>query len=238
MAHSGHYKPLHASSRTSGSRSWRPQSAVFAALPAPFGKGSEPDPSCPRGRLTPVDVYAVSTTAEWSCVMVAHTNRNGSVPGSRADVSAAGGHRTLAHVLEAASIPLEQTLIIRHTYNKDGLRSVRELTPELVRSYTRGQLREGGKFPADPPRWWVVFVKEPACKARLYTVYDNAGEIAAERTPVDRFYDLRDTDLLRKLRGKLLIQWTNDPINWAKSGATAWSFPVLEIAECPVIHCP
>ncbi len=29
------------------------------------------------------------------------------------------------------------------------------------------------------------------------------------------------------LRGRLLIQWTHDPINWVKYGEKAWSFPVL-----------
>lgn len=136
----------------------------------------------------------------------------------------------LGHILDAAGFPQEDTLVIRHTYKEDGLRAPDALTPEGVRDYTRGQLVRPGKFPAEPPRWWVVFVADVGRRARLYTVYDNAGEVAAERTPVDRFYDLRGTDVLGGLQGRLLIEWTKDTINWAKSGARAWSLPVLEVA--------
>lgn len=138
---------------------------------------------------------------------------------------------TLGHILDAAGFPQEDTLVIRHTYKEDGLRAPEALTPELVRTYTRGQLVRPGKFPADPPRWWVVFVAEPGRRARLYTVYDNAGEVAAERTPIDRFYDIHEANTLVGLQGRLLIEWTKDTINWTKSGTTAWSLPILELAE-------
>lgn len=152
--------------------------------------------------------------------------------------SGPGFELTLGHILDAARIAPEDVLVIRHTYKEDGLRNVGSLTPDAVQTYTRGQLVKPGKFPQNPPRWWLVFMAESGRRSRPYTVYENAGEVAAERTAIDRFYDLRETDVLTSLRRRLLIEWTKDTINWAKLGPRAWSLPVLEIADPTVVEFP
>lgn len=135
--------------------------------------------------------------------------------------------RYLGQVLEDADFVPEDILVIRHAYKADGLRSAADVTPDAVRDYTRGQLITGGKFPGDPPRWWLVFTPEPGNRGRLYTVYENAGEVAAERTDIDRFYDLRETDILVGLHDRLVVEWGRDPINWVKNGLKAWMLPVV-----------
>ncbi|WP_313025343.1 GIY-YIG nuclease family protein [Mobilicoccus sp.] len=151
---------------------------------------------------------------------------------------ASGFELTLGHVLDAAQISPDDVLVIRHTYKEDGLRNAGALTPEVMRIYTRGQLVKPGKFPQNPPCWWVVFMAESGRRSRLFTVYENAGEVEAERTAVDRFYDLRETNLLDSLRRRLLVEWTKDTINWAKTGPRAWPLPVLEIADPSVVEFP
>jgi len=136
--------------------------------------------------------------------------------------------RYLGEILEDADFVPEDVLVIRHAYKADGLRSAADVTPDTVRDYTRGQLLTGGKFPADPPRWWIVFIPDTGNRARLYTVYENHGELETERTDVDRFYDLRETDILADQRDHLVIEWGKDPINWVKSGYKAWTMPVVE----------
>lgn len=136
---------------------------------------------------------------------------------------------TLADVLHDAGLNPLDVLLIRHTYKADGLKSPKALTPELVRSYTRGQLVKPGKFPQTPPRWWVVMIADGGQRSRLYTVYENLGEVRAERTSIDRFYDIHETDLMADVRGRLVIEWPRDMINWAKSGSQADRMPIVEI---------
>lgn len=176
-------------------------------------------PDCGQGRATapPVDEWGMNERDYSS-----RTERGGHNTRERSF-----GARTLGDVLTGAQLRPDDVLVIRHTEKKDGLRDFNAVTPDQVRRYTRGQLLKRGKFPADPPRWWLVFLAEPGLRARLYTVYDNAGEARAERTAIDRFYDLRDTGILAELRGRLVIQWTRDAINWAKRGPVAWSLPVV-----------
>lgn len=72
-----------------------------------------------------------------------------------------------------------------------------------------------------------MFLAEPHLRCRLYTVYENAGEVWSERTAIDRCYDIRETGLLADQRGRLVVEWTRDAINWAKSGDKAWWLPVV-----------
>jgi len=83
-----------------------------------------------------------------------------------------------------------------------------------------------------------VFIGGAGRPCRLYTVYENAGELREERTDVERSYDLRETDLLVGLRRRLLIEWTKDTVNWVKSGARARTLPVLEIPDPTVVEFP
>lgn len=73
---------------------------------------------------------------------------------SHVDVAQTGFDLTLDHVLDAARIPADEVLVIRHTCKEDGLRNAGALTADVVRTYTRGQLVKPSKFPQSPPRLW------------------------------------------------------------------------------------
>lgn len=75
-------------------------------------------------------------------------------------------------------------------------------------------------------------------RSRLVCAYENRGEVAQERTAIGRFFDLRDSDFLSSLKGRLVVEWTKDTINWAKSGASAARFPVVEIADPEIVEFP
>lgn len=143
-------------------------------------------------------------------------------------------HRTqgdidLGHLLIAAGLDADEILVLRHTFTTNGLRGPEDLTPPKVLAYTRSH--GARKFPANPPRWWLVFVADGQLRSRFFVAYENRGEVAAERTATHRFFDLEPTDLLEKLQGRLVIQWSKDAVNWAKSGVAARQFPVVEIAD-------
>lgn len=144
----------------------------------------------------------------------------------------------LGHVLGAAGIDPVDALLIRHTFKPDGLGSLAESTPARVLAYTREQLLKPGKIPAEPPQWWLIFFAESGRRCRLFTVYDNRGEAMEEQTANRRYFNLQESDLLKTLKGRLLIEWSNDPVNWAKRGSVGARFPVIEIADPQVIDFP
>lgn len=142
---------------------------------------------------------------------------------------------TLGALLKDAGINPDDVLAIRHTFTAAGLGSRNDATPERILTYTREQNLAPGKLPAQPPRWWLIFVAESGLRCRLVAVYDNQGEIAHERTETHRFFDLHPSPVFSPLQGRLLIQWSADAVNWAKTGGVASTFPVMEIAD-PQIH--
>ncbi|MCB0913718.1 MAG: GIY-YIG nuclease family protein [Propionibacteriaceae bacterium] len=144
---------------------------------------------------------------------------------------------TLGDILRAAGIDPSDVLLIRHTYKPDGLGSRVEATPERVLAYTREQPHTG-KIPAKPPRWWLIFMAEAGRRCRLLTVYDNEGEALEERTERRRYFRLSESELLESMRNRLLIEWSKDPVNWAKGGAVGARFRVVEIADPQVIAFP
>lgn len=144
----------------------------------------------------------------------------------------------LGHVLSAAEVDPANVLVIRHTFKPDGLGSRAESTPERVLAYTREQLLRPGKIPAEPPRWWLIFFAESGRRCRLFTIYDNQGEAVEERTDSRRYFRLQETGLLETLKGRLLIEWSNDPVNWAKRGPIGAHFPIIEIADPQLVDFP
>ena len=155
------------------------------------------------------------------------------------DTTAWRGALTLGDVLAAAGVAdLSDVLAIRHTFKESGLQSQEEATPEKVLAYTREQLVAGGKFPARPPRLWLVFLADGKVRSRFYGAYDNGGEVAGEQFERRRFFDIRPTTLLDSLADRLVIEWASDAINWVKRGEAAAAFKVVEIADRDAVPFP
>lgn len=151
--------------------------------------------------------------------------------------NAASGNLTLSHILAAAGVDLDEVLVVRHTYTKGGLEVPADLTPEKVLAYTRIQTI-GNKVGKTPPRTWLIVMADGQRRSRLLTVYENHGEVVAERTATLRTFDLRPSPMLTSLLGRLVVDWSSDTINWAKSGKVAGGFPVVEIADPAVVPFP
>ena len=145
---------------------------------------------------------------------------------------------TLKTLLDLTDIPLEEVLFIRHSQGAASLSSLTESTGEAILRYTREQAVHARKFPQTPPTYWFVFLAETGGKCRLYAVYENNGEVLAERTADHRYFDLRVSQLFATYQGRLLIEWTKDYINWAKPGRYAQNLAVAEIAPREVKDFP
>ncbi len=77
-----------------------------------------------------------------------------------------------------------------------------------------------------------------ARRSRFVCAYENRGESIGERTADSRFFDLHESELLASLRNRLVIDWPRDTINWVKRGASAASFPLVEIADPDAVPFP
>lgn len=147
------------------------------------------------------------------------------------------GDLTLGHVLAATGLDLNDIVVLRHTYTPVGLESSSDLTPQKVLEYSRRQ-GVNNKLGKTPPRHWLIFMADGARRSRFLTAYENRGEVPTERTASLRNFDLRPSDVLSALVGRLVVEWSRDAVNWAKSGATASRFPVIEIADPVVVPFP
>ncbi|MGV9833049.1 GIY-YIG nuclease family protein [Nocardia niigatensis] len=148
------------------------------------------------------------------------------------------GDLCLGHILAATGIDLSDIAILRHTSNDDGLASPVDLTPEKVLGYTRRQLNKNSKLGKNPPRVWLVFIADGGRRSRLLAAYENHGAHPAEGTAAYRLFDLRSSDVLSALIHRLVIEWSPDAVNWAKSATTAADFPVVEIADPESVPFP
>ncbi|WP_210428947.1 GIY-YIG nuclease family protein [Nocardioides eburneiflavus] len=137
------------------------------------------------------------------------------------------GDLNLGHLFAACGLDPKDVLVVRHTYNDDGLRRG-ETTFENVLAYTREQRL---RFGANQPRIWLNFLAEGGRRCRFWGAFENHGEVVEERTDTTRSFDLGRSDVMVALTGRLVTEWSRDPINWAKPGATAAAFPVVEIAD-------
>ncbi|NYD59285.1 hypothetical protein BKA08_003523 [Nocardioides marinisabuli] len=153
---------------------------------------------------------------------------------------------TLGHVLAAVGadhappIGLDDILVIRHAFKPSGhvgLQGPEDVTEGRLHDYTRSQDISTRKFPAEPPRYWVILVADGKSRSRLFGVYENHGEQLEEKTETNRFWDLRRVDFLRSLEDRLVVDWTS-PRSWYRWGPSAATLPVLEIADRDAIEFP
>lgn len=162
------------------------------------------------------------------------------------DSTGATAFLTLGHVLEAIGaehdppIGLDDIRVIRHAFNtgqESGLRGPEDLTEDRVREYTRSQGISSRQFPAEPERYWVILVADGQRRSRLWGVFENHGEITAERTNENRFFDLHRSDLLKPLVNRLVVEW-DTPRVWHRRATNAARMPVLEIADRDQVSFP
>lgn len=162
-------------------------------------------------------------------------------PASRASL-------TLGHVLIGLgadydpAVRLEDIHVIRHTFkpgDPGALGGPEDLTEERVLAYTREQDISPRRFPSNPPRYWVILVADGQRRSRLWSTFENHGEVAAERTETYRCFDLRPTGFLSPLNDRLVVEWDN-PRSWHRSASSvsAARMPVLEIADRDKVHFP
>jgi len=147
------------------------------------------------------------------------------------------GDLRLGHILAAAGLELSDVVLLRHTFTKGGLESPSDLTADKVMDYTRRQ-DINNKLGRTPPRFWLIFIADGSRRSRFLTAYENHGEVPAELTETLRYFDLRPSEVLSSLVGRLVVEWSRDPVNWAKTAATASTFPVIEIADPEVVPFP
>lgn len=144
------------------------------------------------------------------------------------------GDLNLGHLMTASGVDPSEVLVVRHTFNEDGL-SRGETTPNRVIAYTREQSL---RFNAAQPRIWLNFLADGGRRCRYWGAFENHGEVASERTDTLRFFDLRPTDVWASLANRLVTEWSKDAINWAKKGSVAAAFPVVEIADPQNVEFP
>ncbi len=147
---------------------------------------------------------------------------------------------TLGPLLIDAGIDPAQALVIRHAFvtepEESGLTGLHaDSTHAEIFSYTGTQSSDTRRFPALPPRYWVVFIKEGGDQARLWSVVENRGEVS--RDEIRRTFDIVETEHMEDLRGRLVIGWKS-PRTWRMNATTAASYPVMAIADAEPIPFP
>lgn len=147
---------------------------------------------------------------------------------------------TLGPLLLDAGIDPAQALVIRHAFvtepEESGLTGLHvDSTHAEIFSYTGTQSSDTRRFPALPPRYWVVFIKEGGDQARLWSVVENRGEVS--RDEIRRTFDIVETEHMEDLRARLVIGWKS-PRTWRMNASTAASYPVVGIADAEPIPFP
>lgn len=140
---------------------------------------------------------------------------------------------TLEPILRSAGIDPAATQAIRHAFVREhedtGLPGIHaDSTDDEILAYTSQQSAKPRIFPVDPPRLWVVFVREGGDRARLWSVLENRGEVSNDGAL--RTFDLVASEHLADLRNRLVIGWRS-PRTWRLNGPTAAGYPVMEIAD-------
>jgi len=146
----------------------------------------------------------------------------------------------LGPILVQADLDSVEALVIRHAYVREhedsGLPGLHAHSTDLeILEYTRNQSASTQLFPATPPRFWVVFIREGGDQARFWAVLENRGELSNDGQW--RVFDLVVSDHLEDLRGRLVIGWRS-PRRWWMKATTASVYPVVGIADAEPIPFP
>lgn len=147
---------------------------------------------------------------------------------------------TLGPLMIDAGIDPAQALVIRHAYVREhedsGLPGIHaDSTDAEILEYTRNQSANTMRFPAVPPRFWVVFIREGGDQARLWSVVENRGEISSDG--VRRVFDVVESEHMSDLRNRLVVGWRS-PRTWRMNATTAASYPVVGIADAEPVPFP
>lgn len=148
------------------------------------------------------------------------------------------GELSLGDLFQATGLAPEDVQVIRHTLKPDGLKTRADaIGPDLL-PYVRSQAIRNSKLPAVPPRIWLNFLATTGRRARFITAHENHGEVLAERTDVLRFFNLQPSPVFAALADRLVIEWTKDTVNWAKTGDQATTMTVVEISDPSSVPFP
>lgn len=147
---------------------------------------------------------------------------------------------TLRPILLDAGIDPSDALVFRHAYvlehEDSGLPGIHaDSTDAEILEYTRNQSANTQRFPAVPPHFWVVFIKEGGDQARLWSVVENRGEISNDG--LRRTFDMVESEHMADLRNRLVIGWRS-PRSWWMRASTAASYPVMGIADAEPVPFP
>jgi len=146
---------------------------------------------------------------------------------------------TLGPILLDAGIDIPDALVIRHAYVQDddcGLPGIHaDSTDAEILAYTNNQSVSARNFPAVPPRYWVVFIRDGGDQARLWSVMENRGELSNDG--VRRIFELVESEHMADLGRRLVIGWKL-PRRWWMYGAAAARYPILGIADAEPIPFP
>lgn len=147
---------------------------------------------------------------------------------------------TLGPILLDAGIDPSDALVIRHAYVREhedsGLRGIHaHSTDAEILEYTRNQSANSQRFPAAPPRFWVVFIREGGDQARLWSVVENRGEVSNDG--VRRIFEVVESEHMSDLDNRLVIGWRS-PRTWWMRANTAASYPVMGIADAEPVPFP
>lgn len=147
---------------------------------------------------------------------------------------------TLGPILLDAGIELPHALVIRHAHVRQhedtGFRGIHaESTDAEILAYTRNQSANTQRFPAVPPRFWAVFIREGGDQARLWSVVENRGEISNDGER--RVFDVVVSEHMEDLRDRLVIGWRS-PRTWWMRASTAAGYPVVGIADAEPVPFP
>lgn len=140
------------------------------------------------------------------------------------------GELRLGHLFQAAGLAPDDVMVIRHTLNSGGLETRADAMGPNLLPYTREQ-GHNNKLGRTPPRIWLNFLATSGRRARFITAFENHGEVQNERTDIWRFFDLRPSSAFSAMADRLVIEWSADTVNWAKTGKSAGLMPVVEIAD-------